>query len=229
MHNFLSKIQLYLPIIRLVIIVSIFIMGAYFTSKYTSQQAQEGFESLGITGEQKRCPNILVQEGNKIYLYNSKVAKVPGVNPIEFNNLEDYTEFMEWLRGRGIRCPVLYLQYSYDAQGNPEYKFRPSPDDPQGGLSPNIPYTTSPAELVQIMDAEKDNPPYNQGTYPGYDPLNQNLGDYTAQDIAHVAKEYQKYSDNAMDTNWAGIRYSEARVNSGAYADRTRTNTSNPL
>ena len=170
-----------------------------------------------------RCPNILIQHGNEIFLYNSKVEKVPGVNPIRFKSLEDYSEFMEWLQGRGIRCPVLFLQFSYDSQGNAVYKMRPSPTDLQGGLSPNVPYSPAPAALVELMDASRDNPPFNNQMYDGYDPLNFNIGDYTSQDAAFRAKELtMQYSDNPMDANWGGIRYSESVVDSGAYIDRTR-------
>lgn len=170
-----------------------------------------------------RCPNILIQHGSEIFLYNSKVEKVPGVNPIRFKSLDDYSEFMDWLQGRGIRCPVLFLQFSYDAQGQAVYKMRPSPTDLQGGLSPNVPYSPAPAALVQMMDASRDNPPFNNQMYDGFDPLNFNMGDYTSQDAAFRAKELtSKYSDNPMDANWGGIRYTESVVNSGAYADRTR-------
>ena len=170
-----------------------------------------------------RCPNILIQHGSEIFLYNSKVEKVPGVNPIRFKSLDDYSEFMDWLQGRGIRCPILFLQFSYDAQGQAVYKMRPSPTDLQGGLSPNTPYSPAPAALVQMMDASRDNPPFNNQMYDGYDPLNFNMGDYTPQDAAFRAKELtMKYSDNPMDANWGGIRYSESAVASGIYADRTR-------
>jgi hypothetical protein len=185
----------------------------------------EGFDvtnaAASITND--RCPNILVQHGSEIFLYNSKVEKVPGVNPIRFKSLDDYSEFIDWLQGRGIRCPVLFLQYSYDAQGNAVYKMRPSPTDLQGGLSPNVPYSPAPAALVQMMDASRDNPPFNNQMYDGFDPLNFNMGDYTSQDAAFRSKELtSKYSDNPMDSNWGGIKYSESIVESGAYIDRTR-------
>ena len=171
----------------------------------------------------QRCPNILIQHGNEIFLYNSKVEKVPGVNPIRFKSLEDYSEFMDWLQGRGIRCPILFLQFSYDAQGNAVYKMRPSPVDLQGGLSPNVPYSPAPAALVQMMDASRDNPPFNNQMYDGFDPLNFNMGDYTTQDAEFRAKELtMTYSDNPMDANWGGKQYSESVVDSGAYIERTR-------
>ena len=130
---------------------------------------------------------------------------------------------MDWLQGRGIRCPILFLQFSYDAQGQAVYKMRPSPTDLQGGLSPNMPYSPAPAALVQMMDASRDNPPFNNQMYDGFDPLNFNMGDYTPQDAAFREKELtMKYSDNPMDANWGGIRYSESAVASGAYTDRTR-------
>ena len=190
----------------------------------------EGFDTAAATAaitdattNTSRCPNILIQHGSEIFLYNSKVEKVPGVNPIRFKSLDDYSEFMEWLQGRGIRCPVLFLQYSYDAQGNPVYKMRPSPVDLQGGLSPNVPYSPAPAALVQMMDASRDNPPFNNQMYDGFDPLNFNMGDYTAHDAAFRAKELSMtYSDNPMDSNWGGKQFSESVVASGAYIDRTR-------
>lgn len=178
------------------------------------------------TVNRNRCPNILIQHGSEIFLYNSKVEKVPGVNPIRFKNLEDYTEFMEWLQGRGIRCPVLFLQFSYDTQGKAVYKFRPSPMDLQGGLSPNVPYSPAPASLVKMMDASRDNPPFNNKMYDGYDPMNFNIGDYTMHDEVFTAKERNMlFSDNPMDSNWGGINYSRSVVGSGAYADRTRSDS----
>ena len=191
----------------------------------TENEGMEGFDTgaAAATSGNDRCPNILIQHGSEIFLYNSKVEKVPGVNPIRFKSLDDYSEFMDWLQGRGIRCPILFLQFSYDAQGQAVYKMRPSPTDLQGGLSPNVPYSPAPAALVQMMDASRDNPPFNNQMYDGFDPLNFNMGDYTPQDAAFREKEVSmKYSDNPMDANWGGIRYSESAVASGIYADRTR-------
>lgn len=279
MNPFLKELKMfdivvkYAPLLRTVLIVILFLIGAFITYRTRSRgtlpegfisiesDAQprrelrtvvvsdaesdqpdgantEGFDGGGSGGSggdgaqappsfestnSQRCPNILIQHGNEIFLYNSKVEKVPGVNPIRFKSLEDYSEFMDWLQGRGIRCPVLFLQFSYDAQGNAVYKMRPSPVDLQGGLSPNVPYSPAPAALVQMMDASRDNPPFNNEMYSGFDPLNFNMGDYTTQDAEFRAKELtMKYSDNPMDANWGGKQYSESVVASGAYIDRTR-------
>lgn len=95
---------------------------------------KEGFRKLNT---KRSCPDLLVQKGPKIYLYNTKLAEVPGVNPIMFNNLEEYTEFLDWQKSQGIRCPVLYLQEVYDASGKVICKTRPCVTEPQGGLPPN--------------------------------------------------------------------------------------------
>jgi hypothetical protein len=100
----------------LILLVVTFLAGMYYCAKMTLSKyaIEEGLTNM----TNPRCPDILVQKDKKFFLYNSKVAKVPGVNPVEFDNLEDYVEFMDWQRSQGIRCPVLYLQTTYDAQGN---------------------------------------------------------------------------------------------------------------
>ena len=115
---------------KIVIIILIFLVGLYFYIEYGS-----GKEGLTTLNGELRCPNILIQKDAKYFLYNSNLDEVPGVNPIMFNNLAEYTKFLEWQRSAGIRCPVLYVQNTYDAQGNRVYKMRPSVTEPQGGLS----------------------------------------------------------------------------------------------
>ena len=72
------------------------------------------------------CPNILMKVDTKYYLFNSKLPRTKGVNPIEFNTLEDYTDFLKWQKTVGIKCPVLHVEKIYDAQGNRVFKLRPS-------------------------------------------------------------------------------------------------------
>ena len=118
--------------VKFLVILVIFLAGLYFYVYYSSNPLL--LESLTTMNGELRCPKVLMQKDSKYYLYNSNIAEVPGVNPIMFNNLEEYTEFLDWQRGAGIRCPVLYLQNTYDAQGNRVYKARPSVSEAQGGL-----------------------------------------------------------------------------------------------
>jgi len=172
----------------ILLIVVVFLAGIYFYGK--------PIEEFTNQTELTRCPNILIQKDAKFYLYNSKLAKVPGVNPVEFNNLEEYTEFLDWQRSQGIRCPVLYIQQSYDSQGNPVYKIRPSPNDPQGGLNSNI------------LHSKKQIPNLFADIIQSASQLN---GDNKNQEI-------QGISPNPMDPNWGGAEYTQSLVDGGYYA-----------
>lgn len=197
--------------------ILLFLAGLYFYAKYTGTKYSESFIN---NTEQKRCPNILIQKGSKFYLHNSKVAKVPGVNPIEFENLEDYTEFLDWQHSQGIRCPVLFLQQTYDAQGNPVYKVRPSVSEQQGGLPPIYPGPPNPTALV---DATRNDPPYNTNSMPSYDPSSYYVGTTTPLDNMNPSQEenmlYAGPSPNPMDTNWGGADYTQSLVDKGYYAE----------
>jgi hypothetical protein len=196
-----------------ILIVIMFLSGLYFYMFYPNKTSLEALTNMN---GQHRCPNILIQKDAKYYLYNSNIAKVPGVNPIEFNNLEDYVEFLEWQRSAGIRCPVLYLQNTYDAQGNPVYKVRPSVTDLQGGLPPTTPVPL-PLKFTQLVDAGRDDPPYNQNSYPSFDESSYYVGAITPLDMIRHSEANMLYSDNAMDPNWGGREYTQALVDAGYY------------
>jgi hypothetical protein len=116
---------------KLLIIGLVFLLGFYFIYKSNDIETFSGNDNLNkISG---KCPDVLIQKGAAFFLYNSKRANVPGVNPIRFDSLEEYVEFTEWQRSQGILCPVLYLQHAYNAQGEPVYKARPGPTNLQGG------------------------------------------------------------------------------------------------
>jgi hypothetical protein len=198
-------------------ILAMFIIGLLFTMTHTSQNVQEAFEgrSDSRANNTDRCPNILIQKGSELYLHNSRIAKVPGVNPLKFNNLEEYVEFMDWQRSQGIRCPVLYLQNTFDAQGKPIYKIRPSPTDLQGGLPP-VAFAGAVDENEYINKnshriEDADNPPMDANSYPAFDPMDPNVGSVHLKNVKGV-------SANPMDTNWGGDAYTKSLIAAGAYA-----------
>jgi hypothetical protein len=194
------------------LILLVFLCGIYFYAKTADPNYYEGLtNNNGL-----RCPNILIQKGARFYLYNSKVAKVPGVNPVEFDNLEEYTEFLDWQRSQGIRCPVLYLQQSYDAQGNEVYKSRPGVSEQQGGLPPSGPVYPNPTLLV---DATQNDPSYNINSYPAHDQTSYYVGTTTPLDKMNQQKENLLYSDDPMDPNWGGMDYTQNLVDQGYYKD----------
>jgi len=223
--------------------IVLFLIGLYFYAKYGGQETL----SEGLTNNtMPRCPDMLIQNGSKFFLYNSKLAKVPGVNPIEFNNLEEYTEFLDWQRSQNIRCPVLYLQHTYDTQGNSVYKVRPSVSEPQSGLPPSVatgargssqppqqmpspqpqmpssqPQQASPPQVPvsPLIDASHDDKPYNKNSYPGYDESSQYIGKNTPLDAMNTKQKKASVSPNPMDENWGGASYTQSLVDSGYYKD----------
>jgi hypothetical protein len=126
------------------LIALLFIAGLY----YYTHSAEGMFNPA-------RCPNVLIADGNEIQLRNTHLAEIPGVNPIIFHNLEEYTEFVRWQRSKGLPCPVLFLRKSYNAQNEPVYVQQPT---------------------TLLYDANRDDPPYNTNSYPGMDQMNQTIG-----------------------------------------------------
>jgi hypothetical protein len=199
-------------------ILAMFVIGLLFTLTHTSKSVREAFEGAtsddgSFAPNKNRCPNILIQKGSQLYLHNSRLANVPGVNPLKFNNLEEYVEFTEWQRGQGIRCPVLYMQHSFDAQGKPVYKIRPSPLDLQGGLPP----VADPGAVAANANAnfidDGDKPPMNANSYPAFDPMEPNAG--SPKDNI---KKLKGLSANPMDPNWGGDAYTQSLIDAGKYS-----------
>lgn len=101
------------------------VLFCFFLGMYYYAYEEQSYYYLEGMEEKHRCPDMLVQKDKEFYLFNSKLNYVPGVNPIKFNNLEEYTEFMEWQKSQGIECPVLHLQQYYDIQGKFSYENNP--------------------------------------------------------------------------------------------------------
>jgi hypothetical protein len=218
------------------LLILVFLIGMYFYAK-NGDSGIDGFTNNQSTGP--RCPNLLIQKGSRFYLYNSKLAQVPGVNPVEFDNLEDYTEFLDWQRSQNIRCPVLFLQETYDAQGNRVYKSRPSVSEPQAGLPPSTAAPIGIASQVTpmmetalepvgedaypnptlLVDATRNDPPYNQGSYPAHDQTSYYIGTTTPLDGMDMVAEAAKISPDPMNPNWGGAEYTEDLVDKGYYKE----------
>jgi hypothetical protein len=112
--------------LRLFLILILFLWGIYFLT----QKPPEPF----VSG---RCPTTLIKDGNFLYLYDPSMAKVPGVNPIQFKNLEEYKDYIEWQRENNLQCPILHLEKVYTADGSEMYEIRQNFVDPnECGLQP---------------------------------------------------------------------------------------------
>lgn len=185
----------------------------------------EGFKT-GIV-PRTSCPNMLIKKDGKIYLYNTRKAPVPGVNPIVFNNLEEYAEFNDWQHANEIHCPVLQLEKTYDIQGNENYKLQPDILNVQGGIPPMRLYGldggsgggAGSSNFSLLTDAGRNDPSYNWNSYPAYDSHGQDIGTTTPQDAMDTASQMNPLypSPNPMDPNWGGAEFTQTLVDKGVY------------
>ena len=102
--------------LREMTIILVFLAGLLFCLSFKSRDVWRG-KKEGFANN--NCPNLLMQKGNQLLLFNNRKARIPGINPVRFNNLEEYIELCEVATADlGIHCPVLYFQQTYDAQNN---------------------------------------------------------------------------------------------------------------
>ena len=208
-----------------ILIFAFFMLGLYYyANSYKYYEHMENKTNKPITHSNARCPNMLIEKDGNYYLYNSKLAIVPGVNPIRFNSLEEYTEFIEWQNSQNISCPILYLQYSTDAQNNELIQVKPSIFENQGGL-PSIdrdPLNKDSKEFIEsnkILDATRDNnKKYNTNMLAGIDTHNQDIGLETPLD--KMFYQSGEVSVNPMDPKWGGKKYTQTAVDNGEFEER---------
>lgn len=199
-------------------LMMVFILGLFATMYFKSPVTNNKKEIENMEAQQESgCPDMLVKKGQSLALYNTKLPVMEGKNPILFQNLDDYIEYVRIQEKNGLNCPILFLQEEVNTQGENVYRMRPSPFDLQGGLP------TTSSEVVEVSDANRMNFPYNQNNYPGFDPEGQYVGVYTNLDAIHDSTKQFINSDNPMDPNWGGVEYTRKAVESGKYEDREIT------
>jgi len=221
-----------ITILLILFLILAFTSGIYFCCTHKLPVIYEQYENQNKNADEEEsnsCPDLLIKSGNTILLYNSKMPEKTGVNPLPFYNLDEYINYLEIQRRRGIRCPVLFLQEENNTQGKSVYRIRPDIFNPQAGLPTTAaPTATASASAIkapeitvqEVMDASRDRPPYNAGNYPGFDPTGLHIGKYTTIDQVHdLTKQSRPLSENPMDDNWGGVLYTKAAVDSGKYKE----------
>ena len=66
-----------------------------------------------------------------------------------------------------------------------------------------------------FSDANRDDPPYNQNQFAGFDPEDQNIGIETPLDN-------KTHMENPMDPKWKGHEYTHEVIKDGKFKGRTR-------
>jgi len=171
-----------------------------------SEGSKEGFLNISkLFKSSSNCPNKIIQREDGIYLYDTNKLDKPGVNPIVFQRLEEYLNYVRRLRSNNIDCPILYYKEIYTTQNEKKYKYIPE-------LSTTLPQQP----ITKLYDANRSpNSIFNSNLYPGFDPQDQYVGLNTPLD--KMFQEKEDISDNPMDDNWGGRKFTDAEIKSGKY------------
>lgn len=151
----------------------------------SSNANQEGFEG-GVGSEDNangidtNCPNLLINRGDAIVLYNTRARSNPnagqeaGTHVVAiFRDLDEYAEYVQKQQAAGNYCPVLYLRQETDAQGEDVYRmYSPTvtpihvpiggPDAPSGP----VPTMPGPIQSVPGWNVRHEPPFYIEGGLP---------------------------------------------------------------
>ena len=203
---------------KIVLILFIFVLGLLFCVSYKSTDFEETFTIMD------KCPNLLIKKGKELFLLNTKKTQIPGVNPIKFNNLEEYAEFVKYQKYMNINCPVLYYQETYNTQNDKGFRLMNDPLKPKNGLASNLSKEydvnnigeTATKQLFDINDASHDNPPFNVKHFNGIDPTDQLVGIKTKLDNIKLDEV------NPMSMFWKGDAATRKSIEKGDFVGRTR-------
>ena len=223
-HSSKSPLQIIFIVFLLIVFVSgIFVCLNGGIMSYCSTCNHTGLrEYMDTSGnDNTSCPNMLIKRNNTFLLYNNNLPEKEGENPIKFQSLDGYIAYLDGQKTKGIHCPVLFLQQESDTQGNDVFRMRPSPFQMDGGLQPMPMFDIDQITPIKMIDATTEDPNYNQGQYPAFDPTSQYIGQITDVDVVHYSTTKQDggISDNAMDGNWGGVMYTQDSLGTGKYDD----------
>ena len=189
--------------LTIILTLFVFLLGLYFCLNFSHNNTIESF-----IGNDK-CPNILVQKDNKYYLFNNKLIPVPGVNPIVFNNITEYNQFVKWLQQTDTNCPILQVKHVQDIQGKDVLKYIQTSAETDGGLPP---LSSVNLEIERAQKIPQNKPvPFNSADMAGYDPQTQNIG------IDIPLDHIEASPADAMSDEWVGETKSQNIVNRGDF------------
>tara|TARA_Y100000389_G_scaffold60022_1_gene56115 strand:+ start:4435 stop:5145 length:711 start_codon:yes stop_codon:yes gene_type:complete len=193
-----------MKIFKLGFVGVVFLLGMYFISMRDQfEQSKESFVGNSIP----QCPDLLVQENGKLHLYNRRLAKVPGVNPVVFDSLNDYVQFMNWQRSQGIHCKVMYLEKGFNTQGESDYSGWRRED---WSSLPQIDASDHGYGDQKFIDRKQmrilTDSSSGVTAFSSFDPQDQLIGLRTPLD-RKFSRKSKLISANPMDTNWGGHSY----------------------
>jgi hypothetical protein len=68
-----------------------------------------------------------------------------------------------------------------------------------------------------LVDATRNDPPYNKNSYPAYDQSSYYIGKTTPLDGMNILEAQKLVSADAMEPNWGGAAYTQSLIDKGVY------------
>ena len=198
--------------------------GSLLATEENMQGAKGAIDTANAeTGPFHTCPDLLIKRGNTLMMYDTRKSLQQGTNPLLFKSMDEYIAYYNRQKQTGSTCAMLFLQEEYDTQGNQVYRVRPGPFDLGAGLSlysAAASPTVNRQNPIHVMDASRENGPYNQNMYPGFDPSSQYQGRYTDLDKVHDSTmKSPSGSLNPADPNWVGVMGTQQAVDAGQFEE----------
>ena len=183
-------------IIILLIVLTFLGIFLYYLNELTKKQQreeaievalanQEGFEggdANEANGIDANCPNLLINRGDAIVLYNTRARSDPNAGQeagthivAVFRDLDEYAEYVQKQQAAGNYCPVLYLRQETNAQGEDVYRmYSPTVTPvhmpiggPAGGVSTGTaPMMPGPIQSIPGWNVRHEAPFYIEGGLP---------------------------------------------------------------
>ena len=217
-------------IILVILLVIVLIIFIYFN--WNTVEGLVGYES---------CPDMLIQKGTQYLLYNTYKPE-SDTNPIKFDNLTQYANYVKTESDNGNTCPILFVQQVYGAQGDTTYKIRNNPLNPQDIDYKSQTSTQNLDETSTVKTQDNYTTPYTRQIY--MDNLASNIvQNLTTHEISNIDKleltksilaetqpkctttmddikplEINGLTADPMSQNWGGPEFTDNLINQGYYA-----------
>jgi hypothetical protein len=144
-------------VILFIVLLLVFLAGIYFIYVYsfypvsTPTPTMSNIQDVdqGNNTDVSSCPNLLIQRGSQLYMFDTNKPTLSGANPVIFDSLDDYIYYVKVQRtDYGRHCPILFLQQESTTQGEDVYRVRPSPFDLEAGTP--TPTAATPTQLAAV-------------------------------------------------------------------------------
>ena len=91
------------------VVFNLFLFAVLFLGLYlfASDPLQSPFLYENMDTSANPCPDMLIHKKGKLSLYLANTPIKKGVNPLEFQHLDEYTTYYNKQKNAGVSCPLL--------------------------------------------------------------------------------------------------------------------------